>query len=166
MSRILAILAFALLVAGCQPRQETPAPAPAEARSPAPSAAAAALTDSATALAALRRYYAAIEAHDYPTAYALWRDGGAASGQTADEFAHGFAETAHTAVEFTGPPVIEGAAGSIYATIPVRVRATTTAGVEQRFAGTYELRRVNDVPGATPEQLRWHIAGAKLAAEP
>ena len=61
---------------------------------------------------------------------------------------------------------LEGAAGSIYASVPVRVRATTTSGEDQRFAGTYELRRVNDVPGATPLQLRWHIHRARLDAAP
>jgi hypothetical protein len=46
----------------------------------------------------------------------------------------------------------EGAAGSIYYTAPV-----TIIDGARRLTGEVVLRRVNDVPGATPEQLRWHI---------
>lgn len=112
----------------------------------------------------LRRYYEAIEARDYRTAYRLWGQGGEASGHSYERFAAGFARTARTRVEFTGPVTFEGAAGSIFATVPVRVRARTTDGAGQEFVGAYELRRVNDVPGATPEQLRWHLHRARLEA--
>lgn len=46
----------------------------------------------------------------------------------------------------------EGAAGSIYYTAPV-----TIVDGPRRMAGIVTLRRVNDVPGATAEQLRWHL---------
>jgi len=45
---------------------------------------------------------------------------------------------------------VEGAAGSRYVTIPVTVRAETTTGREQRFVGSYTLRR-SVVDGATPD---------------
>lgn len=157
MTRLLAAIAVALLLAGCQPRGNAPAPGPA------PGPAAGPTADSSAARDVLRRYYAAIETRDYRSAYALWSQGGEASGQSYDQFATGFANTAHAKVEFTGPVTFEGAAGSSFATVPVRVRAATTGGEKQEFTGVYELRRVNDVPGATPEQLRWHIHGAKLA---
>ena len=56
----------------------------------------------------------------------------------------------------------EGAAGSIYATIPVTVDAQLDDGKQQRFTGQYVVRRVNDVPGASADQLRWHIDSATL----
>ncbi|MEP7027030.1 MAG: hypothetical protein ABI960_00405 [Candidatus Eisenbacteria bacterium] len=150
MSRCLGALAVAVLLAGCQAHEGTPPTGPG--------------ADSTLVRGVLRRYYAAIGAGDYRKAYALWGQQGEASRQSFDGFAAGFHKTAHTEVEFTGPVTLEGAAGSIFATVPVRVRATTTAGADQEFVGTYDLRRVNDVPGATPEQLRWHLYGATLHA--
>jgi hypothetical protein len=47
----------------------------------------------------------------------------------------------------------EGAAGSIYYEVPT----TITGASGKKLAGTTVLRRVNDVPGASAEQLRWHI---------
>ena len=114
----------------------------------------------------MRAYYQALAARDYRAAWALWRGEGEASGQSYEQFARGFERTATTAVEITGPAPIEGAAGSSYAAVPVRVHATTTSGERQEYAGTYTLRRVNDVPGATAAQLRWHIESARLKALP
>jgi len=114
----------------------------------------------------VRRYYAAIEARDYASAYAMWGDGGRNSKQTYAEFARGFAQTAHVKVTITDPVSIEGAAGSSYAEVRVLVEATTTQGATQRFRGAYVARRANDVPGATPEQLRWHFDAARLAPAP
>jgi hypothetical protein len=153
-TRLCIALGAAVLLAGCQPRGN--APTPVAGSPPGPAA------DSSAARDVLRRYYAAIEARDYHTAYALWSQAGAASGKSYDEFAAGFAPTGRSRVEFAGAVSFEGAAGSIFATVPVRVHATTIGGAAQEFTGEYELRRVNDVPGATPEQLRWHIHGARL----
>lgn len=48
---------------------------------------------------------------------------------------------------------MEGAAGSLYYEVPT----TITGSKGGKLTGTTVLRRVNDVPGATAEQLRWHI---------
>ncbi len=149
-ARGLAVLALALLLAGCQARERAPTPGP--------------TADSTAVREVIRRYYAAIDSRDFASAYAVWSRDGEASGQSYESFAEGFAATTRTRVEFAGPVTFEGAAGSIFATVPVRVRATTTAGEDTRFEGVYELRRVSDVPGATPEQLQWHIHGASLEA--
>ena len=111
---------------------------------------------------AVRKYYAFLEARDYASAYAMWGDHGMASKQTFAQFADGFAHTAHTSVTVTAPVEIEGAAGSSYAEVKVDVKAETTEGAEQRFTGSYVVRRTNDVPGATPAQLRWHFNSARL----
>ncbi|MET1755384.1 hypothetical protein ABVV53_07920 [Novosphingobium sp. RD2P27] len=57
---------------------------------------------------------------------------------------------------------IEGAAGSLYYSAPVTITGTTSSGDPFRLAGEVILRHVNDVEGATPEQLRWHIDSADL----
>jgi len=123
---------------------------------------AAAQPSGAAARAVVERYYAAIERGDFRTAYAQWGDGGRASGKRYPAFARGFAGTAHTRVT-TGPPGrAEGGAGSLYVEVPVDVRATLKTGRRQHFRGTYVIRRVNDVPGASPASLRWHIDSARL----
>lgn len=115
------------------------------------------------ARAVVERYYAAIDRGDYRTAYRLWDRGGAASGQSLAAFTRGFARTAHSRVRAGAPTDGDGAAGSVFVTIPVTVEARLKNGAAQHFTGSYVLRRVNDVDGATPEQLRWHIDSAKLA---
>ncbi len=56
--------------------------------------------------------------------------------------------------------------GSLYYTVPATLTGTTTAGKPFRLHGDVMLRRVNDVDGATPEQLRWHIGSADLKDVP
>ena len=149
------LLLLLLALAGCAGRSESPAPV-AAADTSAP-------RDPADAV---RKYYAFLEARDYPHAYAMWGQGGLASKQTYPQFAAGFARTAHTRVTVTDPVTIEGAAGSSYAEVRVRVDAATTDGHEQQFGGAYVVRRVNDVPGATAAQLRWHFDAARLDTLP
>lgn len=118
--------------------------------------------ESAAAADVLKRYYAAIEARDYSTAYALWGDGGQASRHSFEAFKAGFAETRSTALTIAQLGDVEGAAGSLYVSIPVTVHAELNDGASQQFSGSYVLRRVNDVQGSTPEQRSWHIYSASL----
>ncbi|WP_271299613.1 hypothetical protein [Sphingomonas sp. CV7422] len=115
----------------------------------------------AAAAAVVRLYYAALNAGDYDTAWQQWGDGGKA-GQTFAAFTRGFAQTRATQVTIGTLPPAEGAAGSLYQTVPVTVAATLADGRRQRFAGRYVVRRVNDVDGATPGKLRWHLDSAQL----
>lgn len=115
----------------------------------------------ATAADVVRRYYGAIQARDYASAYELWGNGGQASGTSRREFAAGFAQTAGVTVTVTDSARIGGAAGSQYATVPVRVDAVLRNGREQHFTGNYILRR-SMVDGATPEQRGWTIYKADL----
>ena len=116
----------------------------------------------AAAREVVRRYYAAIERGDFRAAWLAWDRGGGASGQSLASFTRGFAGTAHSRVVAGIPPNGEGAAGSVFITVPAWVEALLKDGRRQRFAGSYVLRRVNDVPGATRDQLGWHIASASL----
>jgi hypothetical protein len=52
---------------------------------------------------------------------------------------------------------IEGAAGSLYYSAPVTISSEGKDGRPLRIEGKAVLRRVNDVDGATPAQLRWHF---------
>lgn len=115
----------------------------------------------AEAAAVIRRYYEAIAARDFRRAYALWAGGGAASGQSFEEFAAGFARTARVEVEVGEPGRVEGAAGSRYVEIPVVIRAETADGEAQRFEGSYTLRR-GVVDGASEEERHWRIHAADV----
>ncbi len=117
----------------------------------------------AAAVAVVRRYYSALGARDYDTAWRQWGEDGPPS-QTPARFSAGFAHTRSTRVTIGRLEPGDGAAGSIYQTVPVTVDATLDDGTRQRFRGSYILRRVNGVDGATPAQLRWHIDAAQLRA--
>lgn len=57
-----------------------------------------------------------------------------------------------------GPGPIEGGAGSLFVEVPVVLYGRFVTGGEYHASGKATLRRVNNVPGATAEQLRWRIA--------
>lgn len=109
----------------------------------------------------VRRYYDAIQQRNFDRAYALWSDGGRASGKSREAFEEGFARTTRVRATIPDTVRIEGAAGSQYATVPVTVESRLRNGTQQHFAGTYILRR-SMVDGATEEQRRWHIYSASI----
>jgi len=57
---------------------------------------------------------------------------------------------------------MEGATGSLYYTAPVTITANDRQSRPVRLEGEAVLRRVNDVDGATPAQLRWHFERVTL----
>ena len=63
---------------------------------------------------------------------------------------------------WAAPGTPEGAAGSIYIEVPVVTYGRLADGREFHQSGQAVLRRVNDVPGATPAQLRWRIVRIEL----
>lgn len=113
------------------------------------------------AVAVIRDYYASIDAGSHDRAYALWSDGGRASGQTPQQFADGFARTARVVVEIGEPGRVDPGAGQRYIRVPVSVTATQDDGSVRRYVGDYVLHRTV-VDGATAEQRAWRIASADL----
>ena len=109
----------------------------------------------------LRDYYAAIAARDYGRAYRLWSENGAASNQSAQQFANGFADTTGSSVEIGTPGAEDAGAGQRYIEIPVTVTATHSDGSRHRYAGSYILHRTV-VDGASAEDRAWRINSAKL----
>lgn len=105
----------------------------------------------------LARWAQAVELRDWKTVRSYWGEAGARSGMDEAAFAAKWSDLIAPAVT-VGPGSREGAAGSLYYTAPV----TITDG-DRRIGGAIVLRRANDVPGATPEQLRWHIESTMLA---
>ena len=132
------------------PAPSEPAPTPDEAKSP------------AAAVAVLQRYCAAIARNEFARAYRLWAGDGEASGMSEREFAQSFAKYDAFDCSFGTPGPIEGAAGSAYITVPVVVTGTLTKGGGFALRGPMTLRRVNDVPGSTEAQRRWHISASEV----
>lgn len=101
----------------------------------------------------VQSYGALIEQKRWTEAKALWGDAGTATKFQADELSANSEN--HIEIGELGEP--EGAAGSIYVTMPVTFYGQQANGRPYRKKRTVVLRRVNDVDGATAAQLRWHI---------
>ena len=104
----------------------------------------------------LADWASSLESRDFARARSLWGEAA-----TSDEAIARFAEYRRIVVSF-GEGRIEGAAGSLYYEAPVNFTGILANGTPIRRAGTIVLRRVNDVPGASPEQLRWRIYRTSL----
>lgn len=101
----------------------------------------------------VQHYGALIEQRRFDDAARLWSDRAAA-----DTFAHQLNHR-ETHLQIGKPGDTEGAAGSIYTTVPVVFYGDTFS----RKADVI-LRRVNDVPGSTEAQRRWHIEQVNWSA--
>ncbi|MEA3050784.1 MAG: hypothetical protein QOG84_2620 [Sphingomonadales bacterium] len=100
----------------------------------------------------VQAYFALLEKGRSPEAARLWEDGGKASAFAADlrRYSAYRAETA-------APGEMEGAAGSSFVAIPVRLDGRLKDGAPFRRRLEAMLRRVNDVPGSTEAQRHWRI---------
>ena len=100
----------------------------------------------------VQHYGALIEQGRWTDSWKLW-----SSSDAARQFDRNWRDDSEVHMEVGKPGDAEGAAGSIYTTVPVVFYGKTKAGVSFRRAADVILRRVNDVPGSTEEQRRWHI---------
>jgi hypothetical protein len=107
---------------------------------------------------AVQTYYALIGERQYGEARRLWAAEGAASGMDAAAFAKTFERFSEYRAQIGAPGGIEGAGGSLFVEVPVVLYGRLKTGAAFSSRGTAVLRRVNNVPGATAAQLRWHIA--------
>lgn len=113
------------------------------------------------AVAVVRDYYASINSRSYARAYSLWSDNGRSSGQSPEQFAAGFADTASVEAEIRPPGQVDAAAGSRYIEVPVAISATRSDGSVHKYVGAYVLRRAV-VDGASAEQRAWRIGSADI----
>ncbi len=171
-SCLVAALASALVfhLGGCQKGPASPAPEPVASEA---SAAAPALSQAAQAPLAptgpgkpsyarnpaevLDAFAATIEARDWKALRAFWGDKGERSAMTEEAFATRWSTLLAPEVS-VGTGTQEGGAGSLYYTASV-----TIIDGKRQVQGEVTIRRVNDVDGASTEQLRWHIESTTLA---
>jgi hypothetical protein len=96
----------------------------------------------------LQTYFALVEQRKIADANRLWSEGAERLNLNKYREIH---------ANIGAPGDMEGAAGSAYVDVPVQLYGRLTNGREFNLRGTMTLRRVNDVPGSTEEQRRWHI---------
>jgi hypothetical protein len=105
----------------------------------------------------VQTYYALLEERRYGEARRLWGTSGDAGDAGAEAFARSFRDYPEYHAHVGKPGRMEGAAGSSFVDVPVQIYGRDSSGKAFSRLATVTLRRVNGVPGATPEQLRWHI---------
>lgn len=108
----------------------------------------------------VQHYGALIEQKRFAQAERLW-----SNVALARKFAADLSNRPEVHLEIGSPGDPEGAAGSIYIEVPVILYGDLGNGEPFRRSGTVVLRRVNDVPGSTQEQRRWHIERIELASD-
>lgn len=100
----------------------------------------------------VQHYAALIEQGRWNESWKLW-----SSADAAKEFDRNWRNDSEVHMEIGKPGDSEGAAGSIYVTDPVVFYGKRKSGAEFRRGADVILRRVNDVPGSSEAQRRWHI---------
>jgi hypothetical protein len=158
MMRRISLLPLAALAACGSPEQpaedapqaEAPTTPPELAPAPEPTRDLAVL-DNRDCRTVAQAYADAVALRDFEFAARAWSDP-VIDGARLDAL---FAEYERPAIEISDVRE-EGAAGSLYCTVTGSLRDLADAGKPTR-QGQVVLRRANEVPGATPEQLRWTI---------
>jgi hypothetical protein len=114
----------------------------------------------------VQTYFALIEGGRYGDAWRLWADEGSASGTSESGFVRRFGAYSEYHAQVGAPGRIEGAAGSLYVEVPALVYGRRKDGARFDQSGTVTLKRVNDVPGSTEGQRRWHVSAVNLRPKP
>lgn len=172
----MAMAGAALLATGCRQHASEPAasesaatapiaPAPAASPLSAPAASNPALTKTPVATMpstsrdpkeVLIAWAGAVSLRQWLLARAYWGEYGSQSGLEPDEFIARWSVLKDPVIDI-GQGREEGAAGSLFYTAPVAIHDG-----KHTIRGQVVLRRVNDVPGASAEELRWHIESTTL----
>ena len=166
-----ALAALAIHLAACDRKPAEPdtrpsEPVPAVPVAPGPTASAAAsgpapldaaaLSDRRNPERLLRFYASALHQRDWTSAARAWGEG---SGVTAKTLEAAYNRPERPTLE-VGKGSGDAGAGSQFYEAPVTLRF----GGEAPERGTLYLRRVNDVDGATSEQLNWRIERSTIGA--
>jgi hypothetical protein len=155
MKRAALSLAAALLLAGCGGEEPAPeaseAPALDEGAKLPPQAADFPALASKDCGEVVEFYLEAISSREYPHAALVWDD----PVIDAARLEAVFGSYKEAQVEWT-EPFVEGAAGTLHCTTSGKLTDARDPAKLLR-EGTLLLRRSNDVPGATPDQLRWTL---------
>ena len=103
----------------------------------------------------VQSYGALIEQGRFTEAERLWRDA-----ERADGVSEELRRYSEVHLQVGKPEEPEGAAGSIFVNVPTVLYGKRKDGSAFSRSGQMTLRRVNDVPGSTAAERRWHIESA------
>jgi hypothetical protein len=106
-----------------------------------------------------QRWADALERRDFEAAWAQFRHPPASRAAFVRWW--GRYRTIHVALDRESS---DAGAGSLYYTVRATLTGVTRGGKAYRLQGPVVLRRANDIDGASPQQLRWHIETADLKA--
>lgn len=156
----LVALAAALLASGCGDADEvapqlteTPAaviPQPGQTKVP-PQVGDFPVLSSRACVEVAQFYFEALGSREFARAALVWND----PVIDAARLEAVFARYREPRIEWN-EPFVEGAAGSLYCTVS-GVLTDAADPAKPPLEGTLLLRRVNEIPGATPDQLRWTL---------
>ncbi|USU09848.1 hypothetical protein NF700_06165 [Sphingomonadaceae bacterium OTU29MARTA1] len=139
------------------------ASAPAAAPSPAASTTSVAGVDDVSPAGVVRRYTNALAARRYDEAWALWDDGGAASGMTREAFAASFERYATYRATVGTPFDADAGAGQRYITVPVVVTGSLKSGGPFRLEGPVVLHKAADgIESDDPHAHDWRIRSSEM----
>ncbi len=139
------------------------ASAPAAAPSPAASTTPVAGADDVSPAGVVRRYTDALAARRYDEAWALWDDGGAASGMTREAFAASFERYATYRATVGTPFDADAGAGQRYITVPVVVTGSLKSGGPFRLEGPVVLHKAADgIESDDPHAHDWRIRSSEM----
>ena len=117
------------------------------------------LDDRSTPVSLIQSLYNAINRHEYLRAWSYFSNEPGRPDFAA--FQKGYETTGGVKLKL-GDPMSDGAAGSIYTSIPTVIEATGTDGAVRVFSGCYETRFVQPANQATPPFVPLEIAKATL----
>ncbi|WP_102959297.1 hypothetical protein [Mangrovicella endophytica] len=103
--------------------------------------------DRSTPEAVISSLYNAVARHEYTRAWSYFDDG--PDRPDFATFAKGYEDTAAVSLKL-GKGTSEGAAGSIYALVPVVVQSMVTGGERTVYAGCYQLKQVQPAAQIEP----------------
>ena len=106
----------------------------------------------AAAKAVVADYAALAEKGQFTQAAKYWTNATAAA-----QFASTLEDYPKVKMTAGEPSDEEGAMGSIFITVPLTLDLTLRSGSPYQMTCKAAVRRVNDVPGSSAEQRRWHI---------
>jgi hypothetical protein len=112
--------------------------------------------DTSSPVGVLASYYNAIKLGEYERAWDYW---GNPPSSSFEEFVDGFADTDSVMLVVRPPTFYEGAAGSVYVTIPALMSASHTDGSMHNFQGCFTARRPNV---GDPETWEWSLFDATV----
>jgi hypothetical protein len=110
----------------------------------------------------VQTYYALLEEGRDAEARRWWSGGKA--GGAAPDLDRSAADSEYHA-QIGAPGAVEGAAGSLYVEVPVVIYGRRKDGAAFSRKAVVTLRRVNDVPGSSAEDRKWHIRTIADAAD-